>query len=168
MSSVHDIILKPLMTESTFNLIERENKLVFIVRRNANKKTIKSAVEKLYNVKVEKVNTLIQKNGNKKAFVKLTPEFILKTVSDETYLTIQQIKSKIRDRSRTQARFIFCNLTHRFCNLSLKEIGGHVGGIDHSSVIHGLKIRSQVPGKSSRESFLPLLFCDESVSSPSS
>lgn len=74
---------------------------------------------------------------------KLTPEFILKTVSDETYLTIQQIKSKIRDRSRTQARFIFCNLTHRFCNLSLKEIGGHVGGIDHSSVIHGLKIHNE-------------------------
>ena len=76
MTSIHDIILKPLMTESSFNIIETENKLVFIVRRNANKKMIKWAVEKLFDVKVEKVNTLIQKDGAKKAFVKLTPDHI--------------------------------------------------------------------------------------------
>ncbi|MHC1590790.1 MAG: 50S ribosomal protein L23 [Candidatus Helarchaeales archaeon] len=76
MSSPHDIILKPLMTESAFNMIDKENKLVFIVKRSANKKVIKWAVEKLFNVKVEKVNTLIQKDGKKKAFVKLTPEYI--------------------------------------------------------------------------------------------
>ena len=76
MTSIYDIILKPLTTESAFNLIENENKLIFIVRRDSNKKTIKWAVEKLYDVKVEKVNTLIQKNGKKKAFVKLTPDYV--------------------------------------------------------------------------------------------
>lgn len=76
MPSIHDVILKPLMTESSFNIIEKENKLVFIVRRNANKNTIKWAVEKLYDVKVEKVNTLIQKDGSKKAYVRLTPDYV--------------------------------------------------------------------------------------------
>ncbi|MHA1314434.1 MAG: 50S ribosomal protein L23 [Candidatus Helarchaeota archaeon] len=76
MTSMYEIILKPLMTESSFNLIEKENKLIFIVKRDANKKMIKWAVEKLFNVKVEKVNTLIQKDGKKKAYVRLSPEYI--------------------------------------------------------------------------------------------
>ncbi len=62
------------MTEAAFDLIEKENKLTFIVDRKSNKTTIKYAVEKLYNVKVDKVNTLIQRDGNKKAYVKLVPE----------------------------------------------------------------------------------------------
>ena len=41
--------------------------------RKANKTTIKRAIEKLYNVKVEKVNTMITPSGKKKAIVKLHP-----------------------------------------------------------------------------------------------
>ena len=55
-------------------MIEAENKLVFIVDLKANKSSIKKTVEKLYSVKVEKVNFLITFKGQKKAFVKLTPE----------------------------------------------------------------------------------------------
>jgi len=51
------------------------NKLVFIVDIRADKKMIKNAVEQLYEVKVEKVNTLITPRGEKKAFVTLKPEF---------------------------------------------------------------------------------------------
>ncbi len=69
----YSIIKKPLVTENTFDLIEDHNKLVFIVDRKANKYQIKEAVEKLYDVKVVKINTLIHSNGNKKAFVKLHP-----------------------------------------------------------------------------------------------
>ena len=43
--------------------------------RTANKNTIKWAVETLYEVVVEKVNTLIMPNGMKKALVKLAPEY---------------------------------------------------------------------------------------------
>ncbi|MBS7248509.1 MAG: 50S ribosomal protein L23 [Candidatus Jordarchaeales archaeon] len=71
----HEVIKAPLATESAFRMIEEENKLVFIVDRRANKKAIRAAVEKLYGVKVEKVNTLITPRGEKKAFVKLKPEF---------------------------------------------------------------------------------------------
>ncbi|MFX0058719.1 MAG: 50S ribosomal protein L23 [Candidatus Heimdallarchaeota archaeon] len=68
------VIKKPLITEKTFDLIERENKLVFIVERSANKSEIKRAVEKIHNVRVIKVNTSITSNGEKKAFIKLHPE----------------------------------------------------------------------------------------------
>ncbi len=70
-----EVILYPLMTEITSRLIERENKIVFIVDRRATKKDIKRAVEELYQVEVEKVNTLITREGTKKAFVKLAPEY---------------------------------------------------------------------------------------------
>jgi len=71
----YKIIKKPLITEKTFDLIEKENKLVFIVNKRANKSQIKRAIEKLHNVKVIKVNTLITTKGEKKAFVKLHPEY---------------------------------------------------------------------------------------------
>jgi len=69
------VILYPLITEDAVNLIESENKLVFVVDRRADKSSIERAVEKLYAVKVEKVNTLITSKGLKKAFVKLTAEY---------------------------------------------------------------------------------------------
>ncbi len=71
----HEIILYPLMTESATRLIEEENKLVFIVNIKARKADIKRAVEELYNVKVSKVNVLITPKGQKKAFVKLHPDY---------------------------------------------------------------------------------------------
>lgn len=70
-----DIILYPLITEDAVSLIETENKLTFIVDIKANKKEIKKAIEELYNVKVDKVNTCITMDGRKKAYVKLKPEF---------------------------------------------------------------------------------------------
>lgn len=68
----YKIIIRPDVTEKSINMIERENKLAFIVARHANKHKIKEAVEKLYNVKVEKVNTHITPKGLKKAYVKLS------------------------------------------------------------------------------------------------
>jgi len=74
MEKFYTIIKKPLITEKTFDLIERENKLVFIVDRSANKNQIKRAIEKIHNVKVIKVNTMITPKGEKKAFIKLHPD----------------------------------------------------------------------------------------------
>lgn len=71
----HEVILYPLMTEVTSRMIERENKIVFIVNRKATKVDIKRAVEDLYQVKVKNVNTLITREGTKKAFVELAPEY---------------------------------------------------------------------------------------------
>lgn len=74
MERYYKIIKRPLITEKTFDLIERENKLVFIVERKANKNQIKRAIEKIHNVRVIKINTLITSLGEKKAFVKLHPD----------------------------------------------------------------------------------------------
>jgi large subunit ribosomal protein L23 len=74
MERYYKIIKKPLITEKTFDLIERENKLVFLVERRANKSQIKRAIEKIHNVRVVKINTLITSRGEKKAFVKLHPD----------------------------------------------------------------------------------------------
>uniref|UniRef100_A0A8C7BDM4 60S ribosomal protein L23a n=1 Tax=Neovison vison TaxID=452646 RepID=A0A8C7BDM4_NEOVI len=52
--------------------IEDNNTLVFIV---ANKHQIKQAVKKLYDIDVAKVNTLISPDGEKKAYVRLAPDY---------------------------------------------------------------------------------------------
>jgi len=54
--------------------MESENKLVFVVDRKANKKDIKEAIETMFKVKVKSVNTLIDPEGNKKAYVKFSEE----------------------------------------------------------------------------------------------
>ena len=56
-------------------MVEEENKLVFIVDRRANKQTIKRAIEELFDVRVDKVWTMITPRGRKKAIVKLAPEY---------------------------------------------------------------------------------------------
>jgi large subunit ribosomal protein L23 len=71
----YEILLHPDITEKSMGLIEKENKLVFIVARLATKRQIKNAVESLYEVKVDKINTSITPKGVKKAYVKLKPEF---------------------------------------------------------------------------------------------
>lgn len=71
----YEVILYPLMTESASLMVEQENKLVFIVNLKAAKYDVRKAVEELYEVKVEKVNVLITPKGEKKAFVKLHPDY---------------------------------------------------------------------------------------------
>jgi large subunit ribosomal protein L23 len=70
-----DVIFYPLMTESASLMVEKDNKLIFIVNLKAGKTDVKKAVEELYEVKVAKITILITPQGQKKAFVKLTPEF---------------------------------------------------------------------------------------------
>jgi len=59
-----DIILKPLLTEKGYDGIATK-KYTFIVKKTADKKQIKAAVEKLFDVKVESVNT-VNCHGKKK------------------------------------------------------------------------------------------------------
>lgn len=71
----YDVIKYPLMTEAASRMIETENKLVFVVNLKATKTDVRRAVEELYEVAVERVNVLITPKGEKKAFVKLHPEY---------------------------------------------------------------------------------------------
>ena len=67
-------LVYPHLAEKSMNMIELENKLVFVVRREANKEKIKEALEKGFNIKVLKVNTEITQRGEKRAYVKLHPD----------------------------------------------------------------------------------------------
>ncbi|HLN45828.1 MAG: 50S ribosomal protein L23 [Chloroflexota bacterium] len=71
----NDVIFYPLMTESASLMVERDNKLIFIVDRKAGKTDIKRAVEQLYEVKVDRITIQNTHKGEKKAFVRLHPEF---------------------------------------------------------------------------------------------
>jgi large subunit ribosomal protein L23 len=70
----YEIIYHPYVTEKTMNLMEKNNALEFMVKRNANKETIKKAIEKLFEVKVKKINTRITEEG-KHAIVTFMPDF---------------------------------------------------------------------------------------------
>jgi large subunit ribosomal protein L23 len=70
-----DIVKYPLLSEDAVTLLESENKITFIVNINSDKHDIKRAIQELYEVKVRDVKTLITPEGEKKAFVKLTPDF---------------------------------------------------------------------------------------------
>lgn len=62
----YDVIVSPVITEKATALSE-QNKVVFKVRSDATKPQIKEAVEKLFDVKVRSVNTLVTK-GKVKMF----------------------------------------------------------------------------------------------------
>jgi len=84
--NAYDIIRRPVITERSMNDMA-DRKYTFIVDINANKFQIKQAVEEIFKVKVEKVNTIKmagkmkrmgryegRRPGYKKAIVKLTPD----------------------------------------------------------------------------------------------
>jgi large subunit ribosomal protein L23 len=91
--TIHDVLVKPLVTEKGMTKKEEERTLCFQVSVNANKIQVKQAVEKLFSVKVEQVRTAnfdgkLRRRGKfaayksdwKKAYVKIAagqkvPEF---------------------------------------------------------------------------------------------
>lgn len=62
----YDLIKRPLITEKT-TILSEQNKYTFVVAEIANKASVKSAIEKIFEVKVKKVNVLNVK-GKKKRF----------------------------------------------------------------------------------------------------
>ena len=60
----YDVIVSPIITEKA-TIASENNQVFFKVRRNATKPQIKAAVEKLFDVKVTAVNTLLRKGKNK-------------------------------------------------------------------------------------------------------
>lgn len=65
-AELYDVILAPIITEKA-TMASEHNQVVFKVRKNATKPQIQEAVERLFNVKVKAVNTLIRE-GKRKRF----------------------------------------------------------------------------------------------------
>ena len=65
MNSAYEVIIRPIVTERSFDLME-QGKYTFEVARQAPKEEIAAAIEKLFNVHVAKVNTMWVKAKNKR------------------------------------------------------------------------------------------------------
>jgi len=61
------VLIQPYITEKTFNMIEKENKLIFIVREKSTKHLIRKAMSVLYDVEVIDINTARTIRGKKAA-----------------------------------------------------------------------------------------------------
>ena len=65
MNSAYEVIIRPIVTERSFDLME-QGKYTFEVARQAPKEEIAAAIQKLFNVHVAKVNTMWVKAKNKR------------------------------------------------------------------------------------------------------
>ncbi len=68
-------LLYPHMAEKSMALVDTQNKIVFVVKMDANKGEIKQAFEKLFDVKISSIKTEKTMAGQKKAFIKLQPAY---------------------------------------------------------------------------------------------
>ncbi len=89
MTSIYDVLRRPILTEKSSHQFAKLNQYVFEVATNATKSMIKEAVETIFDVKVERVNTmvmpakrsrrarsrrvLIRRSAYKKAVITLAP-----------------------------------------------------------------------------------------------
>ena len=62
----HQVIIRPVISEKSYNLIESEGQYTFQVDKRANKNQVKRAVEEAFDVRVEKVNTANVKSKPKR------------------------------------------------------------------------------------------------------
>jgi len=65
-----DILLKPIVTEKMTAQGESLNRFAFVVDKKANKIQIKNAVEEMYGVTVEAVNTMVYAGKNKSRYTR--------------------------------------------------------------------------------------------------
>lgn len=71
MKTAHDLILAPVVSEKSYDLIERTNTYTFEVDPRSNKEEIRDAVETVFGVKVLRVNTMNRKGKTKRTGYKL-------------------------------------------------------------------------------------------------
>ena len=64
------ILIKPIISEKAESLAEKQQQYSFVVDKKANKIQIRKAVEQMYNVAVESVNTLIMPGKSKQRFTR--------------------------------------------------------------------------------------------------
>lgn len=76
------MLLKPITSEKAVKLIDIENTLLFEAPRNARKEEIKKEIESLFQVKVEKVRTLIREN-KKFAYIRLNKQNLASDIASK-------------------------------------------------------------------------------------
>lgn len=71
MKTAHDIILAPVVSEKSYDLIEHQNTYTFEVDPRANKTQIRDAIERVFDVRVLRVNTMNRQGKVKRTGYKL-------------------------------------------------------------------------------------------------
>ncbi len=77
------VLIGPVSSEKAVKMLELENTLTFLVVRKATKPQIKKAIEKLFNVKVRNVRTQILNASQKKAYIRLTNDFVASDITSQ-------------------------------------------------------------------------------------
>jgi large subunit ribosomal protein L23 len=67
MKASHDLILAPVVSEKSYDLIENENTYTFEVDPRSNKEEIRDAIEEVFDVTVIRVNTMNRKGKRKRS-----------------------------------------------------------------------------------------------------
>ncbi len=75
MVEAYELIYYPLISEKAVSMINKENKVTFIVNDKATKTILKKAIEEAYAVKIVEINILRDQKGRKKAIVKIDKKF---------------------------------------------------------------------------------------------
>ncbi len=70
----HNVLKYPLATEKAVRLLDKENKVLFVVDLAATKSDVKNAFEKQFEMRVDGVNIYITNMGEKRAYIKLGKE----------------------------------------------------------------------------------------------
>ena len=76
---------------------------------------------------------------NKDNIMTITPDFIVKVVSEHLNISEDDIKSKKRSQDIATARQVVMYFCRKYTVLSLQSIGNSVGGKDHATVMNGIK-----------------------------
>ncbi len=69
------VLQYPIATEKALNMVESRNTITYVVNMDANKKTITSEFENIFKVKISSINTVISSGNQKKAYIRLKPEY---------------------------------------------------------------------------------------------
>lgn len=83
----------------------------------------------------DSLKDIINKDNN----LAITPDLIIKTVSEHMNISADDIRSKKRSQDIATARQVVMYLCREYTVLALKSIGNAVGGKDHATVLNGIK-----------------------------
>ena len=86
MKTAYDVIIRPIITEQSMEATELK-KYVFLVAESANKTEIKQAIETIFGVKVESVNTVnvrgkLKRQGRSEGYTSKSKKAVVKLTSD--------------------------------------------------------------------------------------
>ncbi|MEM0201120.1 MAG: 50S ribosomal protein L23 [Candidatus Micrarchaeaceae archaeon] len=76
----------PIATEKALNMTERNNTIIYVVTHDSTKTSIKKEFEDTFKVKVQKVNTVLEPNNVKRAYITLKKEYLASEIAKKLKL----------------------------------------------------------------------------------